>query len=115
MARYADDVAKAFVEGRAKKSPLSVIGMSIFDTEKGRRLTTDGNVLLSYDWWTVADRTENGLVRVTRERYQTGEWKSGKPKYSPTTDSHIKAVVNELGYAGYHYDCSDERWDYYAR
>jgi hypothetical protein len=89
------------VKGEAAKSPLTNISTGDYRyPEKGRRLTTDGDEVLSYDWWKIAFRDNDG-VWVTTDRYQTGEWKSGKPKYSPTTDGHIQAVVDALHYAGY--------------
>lgn len=97
-------VAKAFVKGEAKKSPLANISTGDYRyPEKGRRVTTDGERIYSYGWWLMAFRDENdpSLVWITNDRYQTGEWTSGKPKYSPTTDGHIQAVDDELRYAGY--------------
>ena len=101
----AERVAAKFVKGEAAKSPLvNILDWSMSYVErKGRRVTTDGNTIKSYDWWVIAHRDENdpSLIWLTNDRYQTGEWKSGKPKYSPTTDGHIRAVELALHSAGY--------------
>jgi hypothetical protein len=117
---YAEKVAQAFVEGKEEKSPLSSVGRNASEPgTTGRRLTTNGKVLLSYDWWVVADRGcpwSSNCIRVTTRRYQTGTWKSGKPKYSPTTDGHIQAVRDALVRAGYdHLSGHDGEWDHYMK
>lgn len=97
-------VAKAFVKGEAKKSPLANISTGDYRyPEKGRRVTTNGERIYSYGWWEIARRDvdDPDLVWVTTDQYQTGYWNSGRPKYSPTTNGHIQAVRDELHYAGY--------------
>jgi hypothetical protein len=71
------------------------------------RMFSDGTAVYSYgEHFPIAVRTfpeyENSPIMLNTERYQTGEWpKSGKPKFSPTTDKHIRAVANALENAGY--------------
>lgn len=107
-------VARKWVSGQPAQSPLVDIG---YPAKKGRRVTANGDYFLSYGWWTAAYRDEDGSIHVTNNRYQTGTWKSGKPKYSPTTDGHIAAVREELGKAGYEYVESSPHgeWDTYRK
>jgi hypothetical protein len=93
--------ARRFVQRKEGRSPLTCIKE---ECTKGRRVTTDGDSILSYDWWTIAEFCPSTprYCWVTEERYVTGYWPvSGRPKYSPTTDGHIDAVRQELGRAGF--------------
>ncbi len=95
-------VAEKFIRKESSQSPLVVIGMTAYDRWRGRRITTDGKNILSYNWWNIGF-WQDGDIWITTDQYQTGEWpKSGKPKYSPTTNGHIAAVVGEARYAGYY-------------
>ncbi len=97
--------ARKFVQRKEGRSPLTCIGMTYGSCNKGRRVTTDGNSILSYDWWLIAEFLPSAprYCWVTEERYVTGYWPvSGRPKYSPTTDGHIDAVMQELRRAGFY-------------
>lgn len=91
--RDGETIAAAFMAHKPKKTKLTLIGTNIYEYENGRRLVTDGNEILSYAWWLVAFWLNDDAIAITTDRYETGEWKSGKPKYSPTTDAHIGSVV----------------------
>ena len=55
-------VAKEFIKGNKAKSPLTRIGTGDYlFYEKGRRVTTDGLVIKSYDWWPIAYRDTDGI------------------------------------------------------
>lgn len=66
------------------------------------RIFTNGETIWSYGkhfplaFWSV-----DGSVLVTNERYQVGEWKSGKPKYSTVTKRHVEDVQSALLVAGF--------------
>ncbi len=97
MSLESQKVAKKFVDGESGQSSIA----QFMNGDQGRRITTDGNVLLSYDWFPIARRLSTGDIVVYNDRYQTGETKKGKPIYSPTTDAHIRDAKYALTSSGY--------------
>lgn len=98
-----DTIAKAFMQRKPRKTQLASIGFSMYDNEKGRRLVTDGNEILSYEWWLVAYWRDVDEIAITTDRYSPSghRFKNGNMKYSPTTDAHIGSVVVAAQRAGY--------------
>jgi hypothetical protein len=90
-----DKIAKAFLNHKPAKTDNAKIGFSMHGGRTGRRLITDGNEILSYEWWLVAYWLHDDAIAITTDRYSpTGQkFKNGNLKYSPTTDAHIGSVV----------------------
>jgi hypothetical protein len=112
---YQDAIAAAFLRRKEKRGPKVICGQySITAGRDGQadvcgrpRMFSDGTAVYSYGehfpiaLYTFPERDDSPIMLNT-ERYQTGAWPvSGKPKFSPTTDKHIRAVADALENAGY--------------
>lgn len=94
MSKESERVAAKFVKGIAGSSPRTRIGTYNTPDDYGSRVINDGKRVYSYgSHFLIAERDDvRGGYWVNEGKYQTGEWKSGKPKYSPTTAGHVRDV-----------------------
>lgn len=98
MSKESERVAKKFIQGKAGNSPRTRIGVENVGgycySDYGSRVINDGKRVYSYGLhFLIAERDDvRGGYWVNEGKYQTGNWKSGKPKFSPTTAGHVRDV-----------------------